>query len=243
MRGKHTWKYGTEIRREEFTIFQPAAARGDLNFDSTLTDDPANIGTGGTGFASFMAGLTSGGGINNLHNVDYFRNTYAFYAQDDWKIAPHLVLNLGLRYELFGTVSERSDQTGNFDLSNPTDPTIIVPKGQNAQLTPFIAQFVKIKRYRQPRPDQFGPEQFRAARRLRLGVHSEDGAASGIRYLLWRTGERTVFESESGIQPAVFCKSVAGCAMRRALSEPGRTGLQSYGHTDIGVGLSGQRTG
>ena len=144
VRGRNTWKYGTEIRREEFTIFQPAAARGDLGFNSTLTDNPAAIGTGGTGFASFMAGLTSGGSINNLHNVDYFRNTYAFYAQDDWKITSNLVLNVGLRYELFGTVSERFNDTGNFDLSNPANPTIIVPKGKNAQLTPFIAQFVNI---------------------------------------------------------------------------------------------------
>jgi hypothetical protein len=144
VRGRHTWKYGTEIRREEFTIFQPAAARGTLNFDSTLSDNPADFGSGGTGFASFMAGLTSGGGINNLHNVDYFRNTFAFYAQDDWKVTPNLVLNVGLRYELFGTVSERFNNTGNFDLSNPTDPTIIVPKGKNAELTPLISQQVKI---------------------------------------------------------------------------------------------------
>jgi hypothetical protein len=144
VRGRHTWKYGTEIRREEFTIFQPAAARGTLNFDSTLSGNPGAIGSGGTGFASFMAGLTSGGSINNLHNVDYFRNTFAFYAQDDWKVTPNLVLNLGLRYELFGTVSERFNDTGNFDLSNPTDPTIIVPKGKNAQLTPIISQEVKI---------------------------------------------------------------------------------------------------
>jgi len=144
VRGRHTWKFGTEIRREEFTIFQPAAARGTLNFDPTLTDNPAAIGTGGTGFASFMAGLTSGGSINNLHNVDYFRNTFAFYAQDDWKVAPTLILNLGLRYELFGTVSDRFNDVGNFDLSDPTDPTIFVPKGQTAQLTPFIAQYVKI---------------------------------------------------------------------------------------------------
>lgn len=144
VRGRHTWKYGTEIRREEFTIYQPAAARGTLAFSSTFTDNPAAIGTGGTGFASFMAGLTDGGSINNLHNVDYFRNTYAFYAQDDWKVTPSIVLNLGLRYELFGTVSDRFNDIGNFDLSNPTNPTIIVPKGQTAQLTPFIAQYVKI---------------------------------------------------------------------------------------------------
>ena len=142
--GRHTWKYGTEIRREEFTIFQPAAPRGTLDFGSTLTDNPSAIGTGGTGFASFMAGLTDGGSINNLHNVDYFRNTYSFYAQDDWKVTPDLVLNLGLRYELFGTVSERFNDMGTFDLSDPSNPTIIVPKGQTAQLTPFISQVVKI---------------------------------------------------------------------------------------------------
>jgi hypothetical protein len=144
VRGRHTWKFGTEIRREEFTIFQPAAARGTLAFSPTLTDNPALVGSGGSGFASFMAGLTSGGSINNLHNVDYFRNTYAFYAQDDWKVTPTLALNLGLRYELFGTVSDRHNDVGNFDLSNPTNPTIFVPKGQSAQLTPFIAQYVKI---------------------------------------------------------------------------------------------------
>jgi Carboxypeptidase regulatory-like domain/TonB dependent receptor-like, beta-barrel len=144
VKGRHTWKYGTEIRREEFTIFQPAAPRGTLTFGSTLTDNPALVGSGGAGFASFMAGLTDGGSINNLHNVDYFRNTYAFYAQDDWKVTPSLILNLGLRYELFGTVSDRFNDIGNFDLSNPGNPTIFVPKGQSAQLTHFISQYVEI---------------------------------------------------------------------------------------------------
>ncbi len=144
VKNRHTVKFGTEIRREEFTIFQPAAARGTLGFSSTYTDNPGAPGTGGTGFASFLAGLTDGGSINNLHNVDYFRNTYAVYGQDDWKITPSLVLNLGLRYELFGTVSDRLNDIGTFDLSHPTSPTIMVPRGRTAQLTPFIAQYVKI---------------------------------------------------------------------------------------------------
>ena len=136
---------------------QPQRA-GRSTLSPTLTDNPADIGSAEAGFASFMAGLTSGGSINNLHNVDYFRNTYAFYAQDDWKVTPTVILNLGLRYELFGTVSDRHNDVGNFDLSDPTDPTIFVPKGQTAQLTPFIAQYVKISRHRQPWFDQFGPE-------------------------------------------------------------------------------------
>jgi hypothetical protein len=49
-----------------------------------------------------------------------------------------------MRYELFGTVADRHNDVGNFDLSDPADPTIFVPKGQTAQLTPFIAQYVNI---------------------------------------------------------------------------------------------------
>ncbi len=144
VKGHNTFKYGTEIRREEFTIFQPASPRGNLGFGADFTDNPAAPGSGGTGFASFLVGLSDGGGINNLHNVDYFRQTYAFYGQDDWKIAPKLTLNLGLRYELFLPVTERHNQLATFDLTNPLTPTLIVPRGQTQQLTPLIAGQVAI---------------------------------------------------------------------------------------------------
>lgn len=139
VKGRHTLKFGTEIRREEFTIFQPASPRGNEDFGPGFTDNPAAPGTGGSGFASFLVGLSDGGSINNLHNVDYFRPLYSFYGQDDWKVTPKLTLNLGLRYELFTTVKERHDEQGSFDLRNPANPTIIVPKGQNMQLTPSLA--------------------------------------------------------------------------------------------------------
>lgn len=144
VKGRHTLKFGTEIRREEFTIFQPAAPRGTLDFGTTLTDNPAAPGTGGFGFASFLAGLTDGGSINNLHNVDYFRPIYAFFGQDDVKVTPKLTLNLGLRYELFTTVKERFNDQGTFDLNNPAQPTVIVPKGQTAQLTPTLASQIAL---------------------------------------------------------------------------------------------------
>jgi hypothetical protein len=144
VKGKHTLKFGTEIRREEFTIFQPASPRGNEDFGTTLSDNPANPGTGGLALASFLLGLSDGGSINNLHNVDYFRPLYSFYTQDDWKVTPKLTLNLGLRYELFTTVKERHDQQGNFDLQDPANPTIIVPKGQTLQLTPTLASQITV---------------------------------------------------------------------------------------------------
>jgi hypothetical protein len=144
VKGKHTLKFGTEIRREEFTIFQPASPRGNESFGTSLTDNPSNPGTGGAGFTSFLLGLSDGGSINNLHNVDYFRPLYSFYAQDDWKVTPKLTLNLGLRYELFTTVKERHDEQGTFDLRDPNNPTIIVPKGQTLQLTPTLASQITV---------------------------------------------------------------------------------------------------
>jgi len=53
-------------------------------------------------------------------------------------------LNLGLRYELFTTVKERHDEQGTFDLQDPTNPTIIVPKGQTMQLTPTLASQITV---------------------------------------------------------------------------------------------------
>jgi Carboxypeptidase regulatory-like domain/TonB dependent receptor len=139
--GRHSWKFGTEIRAEEFTIFQPAAPRGTLDFGSGFTDNPAALGSGGSGYASFLVGLSDGGSINNLHNIDYHRPVYAFYAQDDWKLTPKLTLNLGLRYELFTTIKERHNEQATFDLSTAS---LIVPKGVNVQLPPTIASIIPL---------------------------------------------------------------------------------------------------
>jgi hypothetical protein len=144
VQGRNIFKYGAEVRREEFTIYQPASPRGNLDFSAGFTDNPAAPGSGGTGFASFLVGLTDGGSINNLHNIDYFRQTYAFYGQDDWKVTDRLTLNLGLRYELFLPVTERHNQLATFDLTHPLTPTLIVPRGDTLQLTPTIATQVAI---------------------------------------------------------------------------------------------------
>jgi hypothetical protein len=140
--GRHSLKFGGEVRAEEFTIFQPAAPRGTLDFGPGLTDNPAAPGNGGSGFASFLVGLSDGGSINNLHNIDYHRPNFGIYFQDDWKITPKLTLNLGVRYEVFATVKERHNQQATFDLR--TD-TLVVPSGTNAQLTPTLAGLIPVQ--------------------------------------------------------------------------------------------------
>ena len=145
--GRHLMKYGTEIRREQFTIFQPTAPRGTLSFGSDFTDNPGAPTTGGEAFATFLLGVPDSGSITSLHNVDYRRQIYAFYAQDDVKVTSRLTLNLGLRYELFTTIKAFQNQEATFDFSCAC---LIVPKGQNAQLTPFLAANIPIRRTGSP---------------------------------------------------------------------------------------------
>ena len=139
----HSIRFGAEIDRNEFGIFQPGQARGYLDFGTQFTDNAgsAALATGGSGFASFLLGIPDAGTISNATNIDYFRPSYSFYVQDDWKVAPKLMLNLGLRYELYQTVRERHNRQGTFDLSTAT---LILPKGQPTMLTPTLASYIPV---------------------------------------------------------------------------------------------------
>jgi hypothetical protein len=141
--GRHNWKFGTEISFDQFTLLEPSAARGTMTFGSDFTDNPASPTTGGDAVATFFLGIPDSGTITNVHNVDYHRQIYAFYAQDDFRMTSRLTFNLGLRYELFTTVKASGNQQGTFDFSNDS---ILVPKGQNAQLTPYLAANLPVVR-------------------------------------------------------------------------------------------------
>ncbi len=140
--GRHAVKFGAELRFEQFTIYQPAAPRGSLSFGNDFTDNPASPGTGGEAIATFLLGIPDGGEITSLNNVDYRRQIYAGYALDDFKVTPRLTLNLGLRYELFTTIKEASNHEATFDFASQS---LIVPKGQNATLTPTLGTELAIQ--------------------------------------------------------------------------------------------------
>ncbi|HTR26909.1 MAG TPA: TonB-dependent receptor [Terriglobales bacterium] len=142
--GRHAAKFGAELRFEQFTMLEPAAARGSMDFGGgfVINDNYAAPGTGGEAFASFMQGISDGGSITSvLPNIDYRRQIYAFYALDDFKVSPKLTLNLGLRYEFFSTIKEANDNQANFDFASQS---LIVPSGKNVQLTPTLATEMSI---------------------------------------------------------------------------------------------------
>jgi hypothetical protein len=142
-RGRHSTKFGAELRLEQFTIFEPAAARGSMSFGNDFTDNPASPGSGGESIATFLLGVPDGGEITGLNNIDYRRQIYALYALDDFKVTPRLTLNLGVRYELFATIKESNDNQATFDFNSLS---LIVPSGVNTQLTPTLASELNISR-------------------------------------------------------------------------------------------------
>lgn len=139
----HSIKFGGEYRPEEFTIFQPAAPRGTLNFGPQFTDNPGAVGTGGSGFATLLTGQPDGGGINNINNVDYNRKVYGIFLQDDWRATPTLTINAGIRYDFFSAILERHNAQANF---NPVTGQLDIPASSSVPLTPTFASLITVNR-------------------------------------------------------------------------------------------------
>ena len=134
--GNNTWKFGGEIRPERFSIYEPADPRGSMSFTHVYTDNAGDPGTGGNSLATLLTGQPSGGNINNLNNIDYYRHTFALFAQDDWRALPNLTVNLGFRYEFFSPVYSKNNAQANF---NPVTGVLDIPKSSNVTLTPTLA--------------------------------------------------------------------------------------------------------
>jgi len=103
---KHTLKAGIMYRIDHDTYVSPFT--NDLGGQG-LTVDPTT-GLGASGLTQFMLGAMSGGNFGTWFKP-YARSRYwGAYAQDDFRVTPHLTINLGLRYDIFGIIRLRASQ-------------------------------------------------------------------------------------------------------------------------------------
>ena len=114
--GRHALKFGGEFRRAAIENFNDNLERGIINFFPIgLSEDPvvdalANFYLGGApdSFDNvFVLALTG-----DTHRTNY-SNGFSFFGQDDIRLRPNFTLNLGLRWEYFGPVSEKNNLLSN----------------------------------------------------------------------------------------------------------------------------------
>jgi hypothetical protein len=236
VKGRHSLKFGTELRFEQFTIFQPAASRGTADFSAGFTDNPASPGTGGDGFASFLLGISDGGSIVNLHNVDYHRQIYAGFVQDDFKQSSRLTFNLGLRYELYTTVKAGDNEQANFDFGCGC---LIVPKGQNAVLTPMLASQITVQRTGSP--GLVSPDLHNFAPRLGLAYKINDKLVLRSSYGIFYGGqENGPYSNPSpGFNPPFFVTQSFNmpCSINSANPNPGQVDCSIPGFNSLQQGF------
>jgi len=122
--GNHSLRTGTEFRLQRESQYDYGNVAPRLEFAQTWTRGPLdNSPTApiGQGLASFVLGLPTGGRINiNASRAEQSTFT-AIFLQDDWKATRRLTLNLGIRYEYEGSVTERYNRSiRGFDFITPS---------------------------------------------------------------------------------------------------------------------------
>jgi Carboxypeptidase regulatory-like domain/TonB dependent receptor len=113
LHGNHAFKFGGEIRVS--TLGDTGTfnrGRGQVSFRNTDGDQALeNFMRGNTGTSSGNNGQIFIGEPRRALNTKAF----AGFFQDDWRVKPRLMLNLGVRYEYVTPVTEKFGRLANFD--------------------------------------------------------------------------------------------------------------------------------
>ena len=100
VRGRHTFKFGTDIQQVSLLGNVTLNARPSFTFTGVYTQNPQNRAGNGNAFADFLLGETATATVGTRSDTTSRQHIYQGYARDDWKVNSRLTLNLGLRYEL-----------------------------------------------------------------------------------------------------------------------------------------------
>jgi len=111
LRGKHAIKFGFDFSHIEGDS-NPHDTRGRIDFQGKQISVIPNS----TPLEDFFAGLPSRGSqLVGNPAVQVITKQYAGFFQDDWRVVPRIMLNLGLRYSYTTPFHEANNLLGNFD--------------------------------------------------------------------------------------------------------------------------------
>jgi hypothetical protein len=158
LHGKHIVKGGAQILRyqENFYYGGNTGTMGEFAYNGEFTRNlnapkPAGAGTSynnGYGFADFVIDASELQAVNGVAGRAGQRQyRMAFFGEDEWKVTPHLTLNLGLRYGYDQPLYEVNNKEVNVDVKNPQScPNCLLIAGKNgasrALYNAFHTQFM-----------------------------------------------------------------------------------------------------
>ena len=121
LRGRHAFKFGFEYLDMLYDGDSFTGAQGVATFSN---------------LQNFLQGIPKSGSITlGDATINARSHWFGGFLQDDWRIQPKITLNLGLRYEYYTPVTERSNHLGNFNPNvNPATTPAIQQFGPGAPL-------------------------------------------------------------------------------------------------------------
>ncbi len=136
--GNHLAKFGVQLRKDEFNIYNPGGTgnsgwfTGNYTFTGEITSAGHTGGNPVNALADFLLGDIKSSGYA-LPQPPAGRRNYnlGIYAQDDWKLTPKLTLNLGLRWEY---ESPMTSSNGIYSRVDPVSGQVLFPQTNGASL-------------------------------------------------------------------------------------------------------------
>jgi hypothetical protein len=113
VRSRHTLKFGGDYRHMTalFSNVFASSRAGTYSFNNSVTGSLI-----GNAYAAFLLGIPDSTGLATVKNPDTFSygNSYAVYAQDDWKATSRLTVNFGLRWEYHPAFNDHYNNLADF---------------------------------------------------------------------------------------------------------------------------------
>ncbi len=147
---RHAIKAGGEVRLNRDTTYFGTSPNGEYDFGGGTAYAPADIpsqsGThnihAGDPLPDTLSALLTGSafvyttavappyasGGTHIGPAAISRNAVSFYLQDTFKISPRVVLDYGLRYEVYSPITERARRTSGFLMNGSTQEYVVNPQ-------------------------------------------------------------------------------------------------------------------
>ncbi|MBI4889128.1 MAG: TonB-dependent receptor [Acidobacteria bacterium] len=138
-RGKHSFKFGGEVRNDHYNQVGNQFARGQFTFINNATQNLALSGRSGDNFADFMLGQTyQAEAAVSIANAQFASTGFALYADDTWKLTSKLTLTLGLRYEMSPPWQDQTGKLFNGIVPYDARTTLASPNVTDPSLFPYF---------------------------------------------------------------------------------------------------------